>query len=384
MLGPHAALLYDLRSVSSSHPSPPSGPEPRRRLPLGKKLLFALVPLLGFLLFAELVARCVRGPFHFGSYRQLRVDQVHRGYPAVDDALLGYAPRPDFSSDDNHWGTRVTIDARGLRSNGNPAPVQGKPIVAVGDSFTFGDQVNDDESWPAHLERLLGRPVRNGGVFGYSFAQTVLRAEQLLAQEPAEWLVLSFLPDDLSRCEFSKRYAPVPWFEIVDGRLELRNVPVQDTSHPEEVPQRRFKDLLGHSALLDAIFTLTRKAWWVTDQKERRVHPGGKGNEIGLLLVDRIAAHCRERQCRLLVVLQGEKSLPGADAVLARAAAAGARTLDLVARYQEELRRDPGAKARLFDGHMTSAGNRWVAEQIAAAIREVRPGNEPVPAGFRR
>ena len=36
------------------------------------------------------------------------------------------------------------------------------------------------------LEVLLGRAVWNGGVFGYSFAQTVLRAEQLLPTLPID------------------------------------------------------------------------------------------------------------------------------------------------------------------------------------------------------
>ena len=36
------------------------------------------------------------------------------------------------------------------------------------------------------LERTLRRPVPNGGVFGYSFGQAVLRAERLLEDIDAE------------------------------------------------------------------------------------------------------------------------------------------------------------------------------------------------------
>src|SRR5690606_25037038 len=114
------------------------------------------------------------------------------------------------------WGTRVTIDADGFRGNGPPAP-PGRPVLAVGDSFTFGDQVDDDETWPAYLERILQRPVRNGGVFGYSLAQAVLRAEEEVPRLGADWLVVSFIPDDIVRCELAKRYAPLPWFSVVDG-----------------------------------------------------------------------------------------------------------------------------------------------------------------------
>ena len=337
-------------------------------LPRRKKLLFALLPLLAVTLLAEVIARVLRAPLHFGSFRELRVDQVRRGYPAEHHARLGYVPRAGFSASDNHWGTRVTIDAEGFRSNGAGVPV-GRTIVAVGDSFTFGDQVNDHETWPAHLERVLHQRVRNGGVFGYSLAQAILRAEDAVERFGAEWIVVSLIEDDITRCELAKRYAPLPWFAVVDGALELRNVPVRDTSDPSELRQRRFKDFLGHSALLDAVLSNVCQQWWIVDQKEVRAHPHGAGEAIALLLVDRMAAFGRAHDCKVMFVLQGEVTTPSADAVLARARARGLATVDLVAAYRDEAARDPATKRRLFAGHMTSAGNAWAAEHIAAVIR---------------
>ncbi len=342
-------------------------PARRSTLPLRKRLLFALIPLVGTLLVAELIARVLRAPLHFGSYRELRVDQVRRGYPAVHDDRLGYVPRAGFSSDDNHWGTRVTIDADGFRGNGGTPPT-GRAVVAVGDSFTFGDQVNDHETWPAHLERTIGRPVRNGGVFGYSLVQAVLRGEEAVARVDADWLVVSLIPDDINRSELGKRYAPLPYFEVVDGALALRNVPVQDTSDPTELQQRRFKDFLGHSALLDAVLSHVCQQWWIVDQKEVRALPRGGGEAVALLLVDRLAAFGRARGCKVMFVLQGEESTPSADAVMARARALGLPALDLVAAFVAEVVRDPDSKRRLFAGHMTSAGNAWVAEHVAAVM----------------
>src|SRR5262245_43044390 len=89
-----------------------------------KKLLFAFLPLL-LLLGGELIARLVRGPLHFGSFRAMRVDQMQRGYPATPDPTLGYAPKPGFAEASNHWGTRVSIDEAGLRRNGAGAPPAG-------------------------------------------------------------------------------------------------------------------------------------------------------------------------------------------------------------------------------------------------------------------
>jgi hypothetical protein len=341
----------------------------RTGLPRRKKLLFALVPLLLLLLGGELIARLIRAPLCFGSYRALRVDMLQRGYPAVPDPTLGYAPKPGFAEADNHWGTTVSIDDAGLRRNGPGAPPAGPAVVAVGDSFTFGDQVSDHETWPAHLEAILGQPVRNGGVFGYSLAQAILRAELLLAREPVAWLVVSVYPDDIARCEYKKRYTGVPWFDVEHGALVLRNVPVQDMSDPDELRQRAFKDALGHSALLDAVLATVARQWWIENQKQVRVHPEGKGAELAPLLIDRIAGYCRGKGVQLLVMLQGERSTPAADAMLAHARGRGVHTLDLIAEFVAAAAADAALKKRLFAGHMTSAGNRWVAERVATVVR---------------
>lgn len=313
--------------------------------------------------------RLVRAPLHFGSFREFRLDLMRRNYPAERDPTLGYVPRANFASTDNHWGTRVSIDADGLRRNGDGPPPRGDEfVIAVGDSFTFGDEVDDDASWPAQLERELGRPVKNGGVFGYSLTQAVLRGEALVQRFPTSDLIVSYIAGDIERCEYSKRYTPVPWFDLQDGELVLQ--PVPDDADVTDETTKWWKDLLGHSALVDAILGNTHRAWWYEDEKQVRVpHLIGRGPEIARLLVDRIAAFCRARHVELLLVLQGDASTAEADAVLAHAKAHGVRTLDLVQQFLAAERQDPSLRERWFDGHMTRAGNAWVAQRIAAELR---------------
>jgi hypothetical protein len=213
--------------------------------------------------------------------------------------------------------------------------------------------------------------VKNGGVFGYSFAQAILHAEDLLARFPFDTLVVSLIADDLERNEYCKRYTPVPWFDLQDGKLVLQNCPVQDTSDPREVKQRPLKNLLGHSALLDAIIANVAVQWWVEDEKQVRIpHLVGRGAEIGGKLVERIAAVCKERGVRLLLVLQGER--PSSDrrefAMLQDAQAHGVQTLDLVTEFTEAQAKDASLKKKYFAGHMTRAGNSWVAERVAEAL----------------
>lgn len=351
--------------------APPTAPR-RRPLSRRRRLLFALVPLLALVLVGELVTRLARDPLYFGNWRETRLDLARRNYPAERDAELGYVPRANFASRDNRWRTAVSIDADGMRRNGDgPPPAGDRFVAAVGDSFTFGDQVDDDASWPAQLEQVLGRPVKNGGVFGYSLTQAVLRAEAMLQRFPVSDLVVSFIPDDLTRCEFMKRYTPVPWFDLGPDGLVLH--PVPPVGSEPEPPGKRWKDLLGRSALLDAVLANTASAWWFADEKQVPVpHLVGRGAEIGKRLVERIDAVCRARGVRLLLLLQGDAPRPDATEVMQHAAAIGVPTLDLIARFLLANEQDPTLHDRWFQGHMTREGNRWVAEQVAAALRAPR------------
>ena len=103
-----------------------------------------------------------------------RISLLRSGYPGQFDAELGYIPQPGYSGIANVWGTHVTIDEQGIRSNGQQPPdIGGAPsILALGDSFVFGDQVSNAESWPAQLEAKLRRRVINAGVFGYGLDQS--------------------------------------------------------------------------------------------------------------------------------------------------------------------------------------------------------------------
>lgn len=357
--------------------TPSPAPTTRRPLSRRRRLLFALVPLVVLGLVGELAIRIVRGPLYFGSWRELRTDLLRRNYPAERHPTLGYVPKPGYESRDNHWGTLVSIDADGMRRNGTtPAPSGSKVIAAVGDSFTFGDEVDDDASWPAWLERELQQPVKNGGVFGYSLAQAVLRGEAMLAQFEVDTLVVAFVPDDLTRCEYSKRYTPLPWFDFDGDGLVLRNVPIDHAAATAD-GSKQWKDLLGHSALLDGVFANVARQWWYENEKQVTVpHLQGRGGELGERLLVRAAASCRAHGARLLAVLLAEDNLrpprPFAVEALRRAEAKGVATLDLASRYMELLAKDSTLATRWFRGHMTREGNGWVAGEIGKALRARR------------
>ena len=346
-----------------------------RSLNRGRYVLLALVSsLLGLgvaLLAAELALRIVNG----GLFSMQDLRPVPWGIPAESfteyDPLLGWVPRPEVV---HTWrgGWSASIDADRLRSNGESSSVDrpgnaGPAVLAVGDSSAFGDEVEDNQSWPAHLERRLGRPVGNAGVGGYGIDQAVLRAERRMDSEAVNIVVLSFVSDDVTRCAYSFRHRWKPWFRLDHEGLVLTLPPPPAVPLPESP----WLVALGHSHLGRFIMERAFPEVW-NRSTHRRVHNDALA--VASRLLDRLNRHANARGARLLVV-----ALAGADGdrqyvpqLLEQAAADGVATLDLSGQLAAWAR-DPVERARMFRPHfhLASAANDWVAERVAARLAEL-------------
>lgn len=317
---------------------------------------------------------------NFVSYR---VSLLTSSYPAAFDADLGYIPRPGYAETDNAWNTRVTLGAHGVRSNGNTraSDAGDRPVVlAVGDSFVFGDEVSDHETWPAHLERLLGRGVINAGVFGYGIDQAILRAERMSGEFDVETLIVGFIPDDIVRTEFSVRSgAAKPYFTIEEGNLVRQNDPVPDI-RPKTIDIGPLRSIFGHSYFLNwAMHRLGMREWWYVGNREnQRVH--ARGLEVACLLARRLAKFSKRRNTPVILVAQyllnhiveplpdfSRRELALARSFFDCARSVGLEVLDFYRPLREAYDRDPAAVTAYFSGihgHMTDQGNRFVAERI--------------------
>lgn len=102
------------------------------------------------------------------------LDSLRGGGVYQYDDYLGWCLRPNMRITQPY---RITTNDLGLRNKGvSPLTTQMR-ILAMGDSRTFGDGVNDEETWPAQLEKALnerqpGRfEVINAGVSGWNAFQ---------------------------------------------------------------------------------------------------------------------------------------------------------------------------------------------------------------------
>ena len=125
---------------------------------------------------------------HIATFR----DQFH-------DPLLGWVFKPTTTTI-----PYATFNERGARRD--PLASSGR-IVAYGDSFTFGEDVANDETWPHLLGAMLGDGVANFGVAGYGPDQALLRMRRDLENGSGpEVVILGVLSENIARVVNGWRY----------------------------------------------------------------------------------------------------------------------------------------------------------------------------------
>jgi lysophospholipase L1-like esterase len=285
------------------------------------------------------------------------------------DSLLGHVPRAGAHGVVSGGGP-VTIGLDGLRFSGengvsDNGPILA-PILAVGDSYTWGEDVGDMETWPAQLQRLTGRRVLNGGVTGFGFDQIVLRTERLVERHKPAVVVVSFIAEDIGRTEMRRLWwYDKPWFAIEGGELVLKGVPVPNrTVLPLRLRRRieqvvfAFPPLLQHALGYHA-----------------RVHRAGSGLAIALRLVERLVRLQATREVRIVIMAQydprawigrthAEAQRRLTQPVLEGAARNGLATLDTFSRLAAE----PRPLAFYGAMHLNARGNQVIAGLLAATL----------------
>lgn len=166
------------------------------------------------------------------------------------DPVRGWRSKPNVRDLAVHGDEILNTNSRGARGrheHPQPKPEGVVRILVFGDSFTFGDEVSDDETYCAYLEEMLpGVEVVNLGVHGYGHDQMLLYLKEVGAQYEPDVVLLGFLYDDMERNVLRFRDFAKPRYELRDGALVLTGTPVPT---PEEALARepwrsRFFDVL--------------------------------------------------------------------------------------------------------------------------------------------
>jgi len=343
-----------------------------------------VVSLLLSLVFIEVGYRAAAGlpVFEVTNWRADQVSMHRLGDRAVFDPILGWTVKP-WSNIDSF----ETID-HGIRRNFNEVEVRTGAVLAVGDSFTEGWEVDDRESWPAVLEEMTGVAIINAGIGGFGADQIVLRAEQLLPIAKPKLLVVGLLEADIQRAGHSIFGAPKPHFTLENGDLRFH------PPEPLELPRQGgvlaslaywLRDGLGYSAVADYLLArLNPNYWYSTDQQvhDRRVNVDAA--EVTCALLRRLKTQADKSDIRTALFMQyyaplvlgSDRPSRNAQYVLACAQQAGLRVVDQFALLRRIAVADPNAMKEYYMhsgdtyGHMSPKGNRHAAHLLSLALAD--------------
>ncbi len=351
----------------------PETEDRRPRVSVWSKVLLACSVGVGFLLLAEGATSAILAWRDAGDETGIR-EELHCAY----DADLGWSHRKSVRVSDLYGEHRhLTTNARGFRAlEEYTAEVsEGRyRIVCVGDSFTLGYGVDDEETYGAKLEALDPRiQAVNMGQGGYGVDQAWLWYRRDGVALDCDLLLFAFIAPDFDRMlepKFNGEYSK-PYLRAVDGELRVENQPVPDDW--SKGGGRRFGRFRERLAIFEFLKRLTRR-----DLPPPGVDPAAVGTplpyraEAELLFRD-LAALCRERG-HPLVLLQ----LPLRDRAIGRAGEVSAwlsrfaETLDVpFLDLREDFDALPKSEVELYyqeDGHYNALGNRLVAGILARRL----------------
>ena len=361
--------------------------------PRNREALYGTALMLGSVLLcfigAEIAARIIATRASltaFSNYIEEYRNLFGRGVPMQFEAELGHIPRANYKGTDNFENVMFTFSADSLRLHRYdepPTKIEAPSILVVGDSFAEGGEVEDNSSFPAHLQVLLDRRVHNGAVGGYGLDQAVLRAEKLVPRLKPGVLMLSFIPDDIRRSELRARGGvDKPYLAIENDALVLKGVPVKPPS-PDAGKLDLVRRVLGYSYLIDFLMRRANNlAYWCGGETGDSI-AHRDGLRVSCLMMDSLKTLAANNNARTIVVAQyapqtwtmpafGANERKLARDLLACAAERGLETIDT-----GDAVRDAVAKGSLDDfyinAHLTGRGNKLTADLLADYLRR-RPG----------
>jgi hypothetical protein len=348
--------------------------QPPRQLPLRRKLLFTAFCLVLFFVGGELMLRVIKGEL-FSTYDVRHMNA--RLAELADDPMpsheyhptLGFVPVANFDDTVQHAAVmvKVTCDDQSFRISENEWGDQEPRIIMLGDSYTFGAEVDNHETYPAYFERVINEPVINAGVQGFGMDQMILQLEELLENPDVarpEIVILTIIPDNVNRCGLRIREAHKPYFDVVDGKLKLRQVPVPKRSNSEPF----YKPVLGRSHLVHSIMKRAAPYWWAPG---RYVREHDDYVQVCELLLVRFKELSEKYEFTPKFVVLGtnapwfhrEHVVP----LFRKAIELEIDFIDLQLKMFRMYEEDKAAYRKLFRlWHCSPEGNEWIAQQVAA------------------
>lgn len=359
--------------------------------------LFILLSLVLSLTFSFVVAEWVLRYQRQSFEQEISSSEKMEPGMILYDAQLGWKLKPYWSGKHHHYDYDViyNINREGFR--GSYAPPEDVDFSVIGDSFSFGLGVNDNETFTALLNSNDGinRTFRNYSIPGYSTDQQLLLLNRLKDEISSDVILVVYLGNDIFdnmrgyplQAEHAK-----PYFELRGDKLVLKNTPVPLA--PKSAAAR--KNTISNIVLGEGKQGGGFSDWLASLEISRRLGLFQKSAELSdkimaqrfsdslalfSRLVHEIDRTVTEKKASLSVVL-----LPGRSYV--------EQSASMSAQYQEYFRQhiksslttsdiqvidlaqylrslnDNGIKNMYYpnEGHLTSLGHQYVADFLVTKI----------------
>lgn len=297
---------------------------------------------------------------------------------------LGWTHRPNLREED--FSTN-SIGLRGKREYSLKKPSGYMRAVVLGDSFSAGYGVGDEETYAAQLEQLIpDSEFLNLAVSGYGVDQAVLRWELLGHRFEPDLVVLGIFVPDFHRNALTWRFdAPKPRFYIDQDNLTLSSEPLPPMEHVETNVQRLRSEL-------DSFLQLPR-VWiastYFLDRLSRKLRNWREADDTFLekkqileLLISRLASDCFSRGIELVIVTIATEYTPYPDenrilSLIANAAEKNEVAVLHLDRFLD-MNSEERSRSPVFDdetNHWSAAGHRRAATQIAGFLKPLTTVN---------
>jgi len=171
---------------------------------LAKILLTNIAVFGAFILLVELsyriieLARSCKLACDFSKLSIITSSQRNKWFMGISrfSQSLGYEPKGNLDLVINAPGwrnIRVSTDLNGFRTSYSNPSAKFK-ILTVGDSFTWGDQVSDGDTWQSCLNKKYPDfEFVNAGVFGYGTYQSLMRSQEITNKNQYKYVILQTL-----------------------------------------------------------------------------------------------------------------------------------------------------------------------------------------------
>jgi len=327
------------------------------------------------------VPRNVSGIYNFADYKI-----YDTGLVAFDEDL-GWVNKP-YARGYGMFGEYLSFDSMGFRENGNTKTLRNRPVIlAIGDSYTLGVEVDNADTWPSRLELKSGIKVLNGGVGGYGLDQMLTRTTSVLKKMTVDYVIVAFILEDIHRVKQIRQYSILkPHYTLQNNNLVSSKVKLGD--YP---PTDYFKKILGYSYVVHLFMTGLFKDYWSKGGISDMAYADIDEMEVSFKIIDAFVNLAEDGKLKGMIFIAlpscyGDLSLVNHPVTqhIKKITEKNSRVFlidmqtDLLNIKIFQGGRDAEIHALFNDstkgyhGHFSKAGNDFVAQEILSLLRSVK------------